>query len=249
MKKNIKTAVLTILILTLGLSTALLTYLHFFASDDRKLSGEWTADLDMTERAAAIAFGWLQDIEAVSVSLEDVESCMRGLTVQVDLTLEQTARSEGTFRCTVLTESYDACNQAAYEAFAAVFRGLVAERLRMAGYAGSMDEEAIEALVTETFGMSTVSYLMTFGPALLPSLEDLQARYEGSGTYEAADGILTRQFDAGWSVATKAENYIRKGSNLILFEESDSATSDSVSAGSFSEDYPIIYTLKQTQDQ
>lgn len=249
MRKTIKTAVLTILILTLGISTALLTYLHFFASDDRRLSGEWTAELDMTEHAAAIAFGWLQDIEAVSVSLEDMESCMQGLTVQVELTLEQTVRSEGTFRCTVLPESYDACNQAAYEAFAVTFRELLAERLRMAGYTGSTDEEAVEALVAETFGMSTVSYLMSFGPALLPSLEDLQARYEGSGTYEASEGILFRQFDAGWSVTTRTESYIRKDSNLILFEEPGSVTSDSVSTGLFSEEYPIIYTLKQTQEQ
>ena len=244
MKKTIKNAIFTLLLLTLGISTAFLAYLHFFASGGRELSGEWTAELDMTEQAAATAFSWLQDIEAVSLSLEDMESYMQGLTVQVTLTLEQSARSEGTFQCSVLPESYDASNQAAYEAFAAAFRELLAERLRMAGYAGSMDEEAIEALVAETFGMSTVSYLMSYGPALLPALEDLQAQYEGSGTYEAAEGILTRQFDAGWSAATVTECYIRKDSNLILFEESDSPDS-----GLFAEHYPIRYTLKQTQNQ
>lgn len=244
MKKIIKNAVVTLLLLTLGISTALLTYLHFFASDDRELSGEWTANLDVTEQAAVTALDWLQDIEGISVSLKDMESYMQDLTVQVNLTLEQTDRSQGTFRCNILPESYDACKQAAYEAFAAAFQELLAERLRMAGYEGSTDREAVEVLVTETFGMSTVSYLMSYGPALLPSLEDLQAGYDGSGTYTTEEDLLTRQFDAGGSVTTKAEYYIRKDSKLILSEE---ISSDS--AAFSSEYYPMIYTLKQSQNQ
>lgn len=246
-----KNVIFTLLFLTLSVSVALLAYLYFFASGDRgssgyeDLSGEWTADLDMTQQAAVTAFSWLQDIEAVSVSLEDMESYMQELTIQINLTLERTAHSgesfEGTFSCSVLTESYEVCHQAAYEAFAAAFRELLTERLRMAGYEGGTDEEAIEALVTETFGMSTISYLMSYGPALLPSLEELQAQYDGSGTYEAAEGILTRQFDSGQPVATRAERYIRNDFNLILYEETGSAPFDY-----FWDPYPIIYTLEQT---
>ena len=243
MKKIIKSVIITLLLLTLSASTALLTYLHFFASDEKELSGEWTANLDMTQQAAVTALFWLLDIEAVSISLEDMESYMQDLTIQVNLTLEQTARSEGTFRCAVLPESYDACNQAAYEAFATVFQELLAERLRMAGYTGSTDKEAMEVLVTETFGMSTVSYLMSNGPALLPSLEDLQAKYDGSGTYEATEDILTRQFEVGGAVVTKAEYYIRKDYNLILSEEIGSASS-----GLVPDYYPMIYALKQSSN-
>ena len=215
MGKGIKNAILLILILILSISTAILAYLHFFRSDGSSLSGEWTAELDLTEQAAITAFVWLQDIEAVSVSLEDVESRMRGLTVQIGLDMEATAGLEGAFRCGIQPESYDVCEQAAYEAFAAVFRELLAERLRMADYTGGTDEEDLEGLVNETFGMSTVSYLMTFGPALLPSLEDLQAQYDGNGTYEAADGILTWRYDNG---TTKTENYVWEDSRLVLEE-------------------------------
>lgn len=244
MRKTVKNIVVILLLLSLSVSTAFLAYLHFFASADKDLSGEWTAELDMTERAAVTALDWLQDIEAVTVSLEDMETYMQGLTIQVDLTLEQTARYGGTFHCNILPESYDACNHEAYEAFAAAFRELLAERLRMAGYAGGTDGEAVEALVTETFGMPTVSYLMSCGPALLPSLEELQAQYDGSGAYEAAEGILTRHYEDGGSAATKEEYYIRKGFSLILSEEADFASS-----GSFLKQFPVIYTLKQTQDQ
>lgn len=243
MRKTIKNAVFTLLFLTLCASTALLVYLHFFASNDKDLSGEWTTDLDMTQQAAVTAFSWLQEIEAVSVSLEDMESYMQDLTITVNLTLEQTEHSAGSFQCNISPESYDACNQAAYEEFAMAFQELLAERLHMAGYTGSTDMEAMEVLVNETFGMSTVSYLMSYGPKLLPSLEDLQAVYDGSGTYEAAEGVLTRQFDAGGAGSTKAEYYIRKDSNLILSEEIGS-----VPSGLFSDYYPMIYTLKQPQN-
>ena len=113
----------------------------------------------------------------------------------------------------------------------------------MAGYTGSTDKEAIDDLVNETFGMSTVSYLMSCGPALLPSLEALQAQYEGGGTYEVTDDILTRQFEDGGSVTTKAERYIRKGTSLILSEETGTD-----SPGQFLDHYPVIYNLKEIQN-
>ncbi len=243
MGRIIKNTIFTLVFLTLSASTAILAYLHFTASKDEDISGEWTAYLDMTEQASAIAYSWLQDIEAVSVSLEDMESYMQDLTVSVHLTLDAAKPSEGTFRCIVLPESYDACEQAAYEAFAQAFQALLAERLRMAGYEGDMDPGAIEALVTETFGMPTVSYLMSCGPALLPSLEDLQIQYDCSGAYEAEGGVLVRQIEAGGLVTAREEHYIREDSRLILFEETDSSAS-----GLISNPFPMIYTLAPQQN-
>jgi len=225
MKRNLKTMIRTIVFLLLLTSTALLAYLHFFSSYDKNLSGVWTAKQDLTSQAAVTALNWLQDMEAVSISLEEMEQYMQGLTIEVNMTMEQTARSEGTFHCKILTESYDACNQAAYEAFAAAFQDLLAERLHMAGYTGSTDKEAVEQLVTETFGMPTVSYLMSYGPKLLPPLEDLQAQYDGSGTYQTQEGVLIRQSDDGWQVTTKTEYYLRKGSTLVLSGEAGYAHS------------------------
>lgn len=242
MKETIKNVVFTLLSLTLGISAVLLLYLHFFVSDEESLSGEWTASLDMTEQAAVTAFGWLQDIEGVSVSLEDVQSNMPELTIVVSLSFEKTDRSAGSFQSHVSPESYDICRQAAYEAFAGTFQEILAERLRMAGYTGSMDEEALEALVTETFGMSTEAYLTSYAPGLLPSLEELQAQYDGSGTYETAEDVLTRQFEDG-AVTTRVESYICNESSLILIEELGSVPADFSS-----DDYPVIYTLKQPAD-
>ena len=113
----------------------------------------------------------------------------------------------------------------------------------MADYTGSTDEEAVEELVIETFGMSTVSYLMSCGPELLPPLEILQTRYDGSGTYEAAENILTRQFETGQGAGTRVEYYIRQDAVLILAEEIGS-----VPAGFSTDDYPVVYTLKQPTD-
>ncbi len=236
MRKIMKNVIYTFLILLLGLSTAILAYLHFFAPGDRDLSGEWTTQLDMTQQAAVTALDWLQEIEGVSVSLEEMESSMQGLTIEVSLTMEQTERLAGTFQCGMRADSYEACRQAAYEAFAESFRTLLGERLRMAGYAGSTDQEAVEALVAGEFGVSTVSYLMEYGPVLLPSMEELQGQYEGSGTYEVEAGVLRRRFEDGSTVITKEEYYIRKDDALILTGEADSEDGKS-----FSGRYPVVY--------
>lgn len=241
MAKKVRITVFICLVLVLGISTALLAYLHFFASGDRDLSGEWTADLDMTEQAAVAAFVWLQDIEAVTISLEDMESYLGDLTVRIDLTMDRTSRFEGNFRCNIQADSYAACNQAAYEAFATAFRELLGERLRMAGYEDGTDQEAVEALVAETFGMSTVSYLMSCGPALLPPLEDLQAQYDGSGTFEAAEGILIRQFDDDGISVTRQERYIKKDFELILLGEIETAHPGP-------DQYPMVYTLSELEN-
>ncbi|MCM1038056.1 MAG: hypothetical protein NC434_01950 [Ruminococcus sp.] len=263
MPKLIKNTILTILFLTLAGAVTFLAYLHFFAADERDLSGTWSTQLDMTGQASAAALGWLQDIEAVSITPEDMASYMQGLTIQVNLTMEQTARYEGTFYCNVLPESYEVCKRSAYEGFAAAFKDLLAERLHMAGYTGTVDAETLETLVNETFGMSTIDYLRSAVPNLLPSLEELQAQYDGSGIYGVEETkeacILTRQFEAGGIITIRRENYIRRGGTLILTGEAafagfaDSAgTADSVgtveSAGDVTGDglpdnYPLLYTL------
>ncbi|MCM1325903.1 MAG: hypothetical protein NC094_06270 [Bacteroidales bacterium] len=238
--KIIRNATVTSVFLISGFLIILLAYSHFFIAGGRNFSGEWTANLDMTQQAAVNAIDWLQDIEGVSVSLEDLALSTQELTIQVELDMEQTARFKGTFHCHILPESYEACNQAAYEALAMSFRELLGERLRMSGYEGDIGQEAVEALVEETFGMSTVSYLMAYGPALLPSLEELQDRYDGSGTYEVTEDVFIRQFDADEETVSREEAYLRKDGNLVLTKKADSAAS-----GSFFAQYPVIYTLNR----
>lgn len=176
-RRHIKNTLLVILFLTLLTVNVFLVYLHFFASEGGNRSREQSMELNMSDRACSAAYDWLQDIEGVPVSLEDLESRMQGLTVRIVLTPDRDPGSEGSMRCSVVQDSYESCEQAAYEALAGAFRELLAERLLMAGYPGSVDDEALEALAEEAFGMSTVSYLKSCGPSLLPSPEELQLMF------------------------------------------------------------------------
>lgn len=247
MGKTRKNILLILLLAALAVSTVLLAYLYFFRGRD--LSGEWTTELDFTEEAAVEAYAWLQEIEAVSVSREELELSMQELTVPVILTLEQGAGAEGTFRSSIPQETYEACRQRAYEAMAAAFRELLSERLQLAGYTGGTNQEAVEALAQEAFGMSTEDYLMTCGPTLLPTLEELQAEYEGSGDYRISEGILTRQYETEAGIVTRRERYIRQGDRLILTEKVDSEEgSGEKFAGSLSALYPVLYILEDDSE-
>ena len=78
--------------------------LQEYWSLDAKLSA------DGTERTAFLAHYHGENGKKKELnSLEEVEACMRNLTVQVEMTMDETDRSGGTFRCSVLPESYDAC--------------------------------------------------------------------------------------------------------------------------------------------
>lgn len=249
-KNAVKNTIVILLILSVGILAAILVHSRLQAQREANLSGEWSARLDMTEQAVVAAFGWLSDIEAVSVSPEDVAACMRNLTIQVNLTLEQTAPGQGTFRCEISPEAYDACRQAAYQALGEAFRAALAERLLMAGYAGSTDEAALGELAEEALGMPLFSYLMSCGPALMPSLEELQARYDGSGSYEAADGILARRFDAAAAPSDAAgtdavrERYMKRGAELVLYGREISEADGAAAPESGSRSYPMVYTLR-----
>ena len=112
MRKILNVVVLAVLLPALLIATVLLTYLHFFAPGDKNLSGKWTASLDMTDHAAVAAIGWLQDIEGIDIegiaaSMQEMENAVQDFTVEVTITFEETARSEGTFEACVIPESYE----------------------------------------------------------------------------------------------------------------------------------------------
>ncbi len=52
MSKILKNTVITLLILTLGISTVFLAYLHFFAPAHGEPSGEWEAELAMQAKSS-----------------------------------------------------------------------------------------------------------------------------------------------------------------------------------------------------
>lgn len=64
MRKYVKYSMIILLLLSVGIAAACVVYLFLFAPGDSDLSGEWTAELEMTGQAAATAYGWLKDMEA-----------------------------------------------------------------------------------------------------------------------------------------------------------------------------------------
>lgn len=57
----------------------------------------------MTDQAAVTAIGWLQDIEGIDIegiaaSMQEMENAVQDFTVEVTITFEETARSEGILR-------------------------------------------------------------------------------------------------------------------------------------------------------
>ena len=58
MRRFMKKTIIALLVLSLGIVAVLMAYRICGAAGDRDLSGEWTAQLDMSGQAAAMAYGW-----------------------------------------------------------------------------------------------------------------------------------------------------------------------------------------------
>ena len=152
---------------------------------ERKLPGGWHRTIDLAAEAGAAAKEWLMDAEGGRAI--DMKTYMGSVTVGVDLTLA----ADGSWTCTVDENSYRMAEQQAYTALEQALEDLLLARAQEAGQEMTGREEAAQS-IEDTIGMSCREYLRTYGPVLLPALEELRAEYEGSGDWKAESGVLLR---------------------------------------------------------
>lgn len=139
--------------------------------------GRWRMYVDLTETARARANGWLQRAELG----ERVDASDALPPIRVGVLLELTP--DGGWRREVEENSLEAAEKEAENALAAALRELLLLRIADAGRAAGTPEDA-ETRFQKAIGMSSVQYLESYGPRLLPTPDELRESYEGSGSYE-----------------------------------------------------------------
>lgn len=180
MKKGLR-IVITVLVLMLGLLGGF-AFEKFRPKIDpmEHLSGEWTRSVDVSDRIVANAENWLEDVEGVTVTVEDLKETFGSLTIEV---VERYVSDDaGYMVCQreVSKESYDACSLKAYEGMKKAFEGIIYTRLLAAGISTDEIEMDIQELYEEVIGMSMEEYLYQYGPVLVPSYEELSKEFTGA---------------------------------------------------------------------
>lgn len=159
--------------------------MYFTLQPERKLYGEWSREISLGNTAAVKGRLWLDAAgRGNEIPLDGLENMH--LSIGLNLT------KDGNWAQSLDESVYAEQEEAARMVMAAALKKLI---LLRAGELGALDldEEDAEAAVVAATGHSTLDFLKEYGPSFLPSLEELGAEYNGSGTFTAEDGMLYRE--------------------------------------------------------
>ncbi len=201
MKKFILYFCLFLILLSLFAAGALV-FVHHATDPSRRLPGNYQAQIDYTRNIVDKGNQYLQD--AFLGDQVSVEDYLDPICIDLHLTFSK----EGTYLLEVDASSYARAEETAYAALKQALYELIRLRQEAAGKSARSDEE-IQSVLEELLGMPADEYLQTYGPSLLPSYEELEAAYAGSGTYEATRDLLILE-------GGKTRHILTDASTLVL---------------------------------
>ncbi len=168
---------------------------------ERKLPGRWHREIDYTADCTLAAKEWLLGAEGGGDI--DLPTYIGRVSVGMDLVLSK----DGSWQCSVDENSYNAATEQVYQALELAFEDLLIQRVNDSGREMSTREEAAQSIL-DTIDMSCNEYLRSYGPALLPTMEEIKAQYEGNGAWHAEKGVLMRD--------TKGQAFLINTDLLVL---------------------------------
>jgi len=167
--------------------------LRLWRRSDPVVVGNWRMQLDLTDLARERANAWLR--AAALGDQTDAGAYLAAIHVPVELKLTE----DGRWSRSLDAAGLRAAEREAQKALAEALRALVCLRIRDAGRPEESAAGA-EARIESAIGMSAEDYLAAHGPALLPTAEELEAEYGGSGgftiegPYLQLEGLGSRRY-------------------------------------------------------
>lgn len=144
---------------------------------DSSLSGRWRMKADLTETARSRADSWLRRA-ALGDQISAADYIPR-LALNVRLTLTE----DGRWTREIEEDGYEEARAEAEQGLAKALTELLRLRIADAGRPPETAAEA-EARIENAIGMSAEDYMRDYGPALLPTPDELHAFYDGGGSYQ-----------------------------------------------------------------
>ena len=144
---------------------------------DSSLSGRWRMKAELTETARSRADSWLRRA-ALGDQISAADYIPR-LAVDVRLTLTE----DGRWTREIEEDGYEEARAEAEQGLAKALTELLRLRIADAGRPPETAAEA-EARIENAIGMSAEDYMRDYGPALLPTPEELHGFYDGGGSYQ-----------------------------------------------------------------
>ncbi len=137
--------------------------------------------ISMTEEASARAYVWLSQIEDTDLSYEDVKACMGDFNLEL---VKTPMKEKGHYQRAIADGAYQYLLSESKVGLEKAYKLAVMHRIENSGYEGTVNEELVEKLMRETFGMSVSEYLTQCNIVVLPTEQSLIEKYEGEVSNE-----------------------------------------------------------------
>lgn len=167
-----KTVYITILVIIIAV---LIGIIGVLAALQYKKSKEPSWEyVSMTEEASARAFVWLNKIDYMELSYEDVVSIMGQFNLEI---IKTPTKEKGVYTYALADNAYEYCQNQAQVGFERAYKQVIKNRIEKTGYEGEISDETVERLMLETFGMTVSDYLKQCDVKLLPAEDEINEKY------------------------------------------------------------------------
>jgi len=126
--------------------------------------------IPMTEEASARAFVWLKRIDDIDLSYEEVKECMGSFNLEV---IRKPTEVKGEYTYELVDGAYGYCESQAKIGLEKAYYLAIKKRITNSGYEGEVNNELVDRIMDETFGMSVSEYLNKHDIKLLPEINEI----------------------------------------------------------------------------
>lgn len=223
-KRRIAHVISTVIVFVILLSSmcllewGVLTNTRILSGDKKKISGEWTYNVDITDEAATAVAMWLSSIQGSGLTANDVYDELGTQSIKVTCIFDSNTYS---YSQTISDDDYDRCVENVYEATANILERLTMERIEYADIDLESTGISLSELIVETLGYDTITFLHNQAPELIPDKAVFEEKYCDSGRFslDIKNGEILFVSDLGTEPRTMT--YMLNQDKLIVSENEE----------------------------
>lgn len=180
--------VIILVIIILALVSAGLFY--YYLNNPRLIKGSWDRKIDVTDEVTNNISAYIS--EATFGKDIDPSQYVDEIAIGILFVIDE----DGSYSIRVSEEDYNMALDKANNAMKSAITDLLIRRMEISQIES---KKSIDELVEASIGISLDEYIASYAPKLLPSIEELNAKYAQKGTYTVNKDIITLINDASES--------------------------------------------------
>ncbi|MDY6104358.1 MAG: hypothetical protein SPI28_07505, partial [Acetatifactor sp.] len=147
-KTNPMLWIIPVVVLSLALLTIIIA-VHVHAFQKRKSPEEGKQFVSVTEEITAKAYVWLEQIQDMKLSYPEVRDAVGDVEIQI----QRVKKPDGEASVEVVVSSYEEAEESALDSLEELYRRVLTQRLKEAGYEGTCEQADLDRMMQEAYGV------------------------------------------------------------------------------------------------